>query len=220
MPRRPGDIPNDLARLAGARFVTVSETSEGQRLQESLIKDLTGGDTISARFMHREFFDFKPQFKLWIRGNHKPRIRGTDKGIWRRIHLIPFLVTIPKEEQDKGLVDKLKGELPGILNWALGGCTAWQEQGLNPPKVVTDATREYREELDVLAEFLAECCDLNKLAETRASDLYRAYTSWREAAGERAESQNIFGQRLTEKGFERRRSGGYWYRGVCLRAGR
>jgi putative DNA primase/helicase len=121
MPRRPGDIPNDLARLAGARFVTVSETSEGQRLQESLIKDVTGGDTISARFMHREFFDFKPQFKLWMRGNHKPQIRGTDEGIWRRIHLIPFLVTIPKREQDKGLVDKLKRELPGILNWALGG---------------------------------------------------------------------------------------------------
>jgi putative DNA primase/helicase len=219
MPRRPGDIPNDLARLAGARFVTVSETSEGQRLQESLIKDATGGDTICARFLHREFFDFKPQFKLWIRGNHKPQIRGTDEGIWRRIHLIPFLVTIPKGEQDKGLVEKLKGELPGILNWALEGCAAWQEEGLNPPRAITDATSAYREEMDIVAEFLAERCVENKLASARASDLYKAYTSWCETAHERVESQKSFGQRLTEKGFERYRNNGLWYRGVGLRAG-
>jgi P4 family phage/plasmid primase-like protien len=217
MPRRPGDIPNDLARLAGARFVTVSETSEGARLNESLIKDVTGGDTICARFLHREFFDFKPQFKLWIRGNHKPQIRGTDEGIWRRIHLIPFLVKIPKEEQDKDLVEKLKGELPGILNWALEGCASWQAQGLNPPLLVTEATRNYREELDVVGRFLEECCDISKMAETRASDLYKAYTLWCEESREHAASQRTFGEALTEKGFERRRSGGIWYLGLRLR---
>jgi putative DNA primase/helicase len=220
MQRRPGDIPNDLARLAGARFVTVSETSEGARLNESLIKDVTSGDTICARFLHREFFDFKPQFKLWIRGNHKPQIRGTDEGIWRRIHLIPFLVKIPKEEQDKDLVEKLKGELPGILNWALEGCAAWQAQGLNPPLLVTEATRNYREELDVVGRFLEECCDISKMAETRASDLYKAYTSWCEESREHAASQRTFGEALTEKGFERRLSAGVWYRGLALRQGR
>jgi putative DNA primase/helicase len=214
MPRRPGDIPNDLARLAGARFVTVSETSEGQRLHESLIKDVTGGDTISARFLHREFFDFKPQFKLWIRGNHKPQIRGTDEGIWRRIHLIPFLVKIPKEEQDKDLVEKLKGELPGILNWALEGCRAWQAQGLNPPELVTEATRAYRSELDVVGRFLEECCTENKNAESRASDLYGRYTSWCEGVGETAATQTAFGKALSEKGFERFLRRGTWYRGV------
>jgi putative DNA primase/helicase len=180
---------------------------------------VTGGDTISARFLHREFFDFKPQFKLWIRGNHKPQIRGTDEGIWRRIHLIPFLVTIPKEEQDKDLGEKLKVELPGILNWAVKGCIAWQEQGLNPSKLVTEATRAYREELDVVGRFLEECCDIKKMAETRARDLYKAYTSWCEESREHAATQHIFGKVLTEKGFERRLSAGVWYRGVCLRPG-
>jgi putative DNA primase/helicase len=109
--------------------------------------------------------------------------------------------------------------LPGILNWALEGCAAWQEEGLNPPRAITDATSAYREEMDIVAEFLAERCVENKLASARASDLYKAYTSWCETAHERVESQKSFGQRLTEKGFERYRNNGLWYRGVGLRAG-
>ena len=116
-----GGIPNDIARLVGMRFVGISETESGQRMAESLVKDMTGGDTVTARFLHKEFFSFRPEFKLWIRGNHKPNIRGTDDGIWRRIHLVPFEVQIPVGELDPRLPEKLRAELPGILRWAVDG---------------------------------------------------------------------------------------------------
>lgn len=212
---RQGGIRNDIARLAGARVVTVNETAEGQRLNEPLIKDMTGGDHITARFLHREFFDFKPQFKLWIRGNHKPRITGTDDGVWRRVHLIPFDVQIPEAERDLDLLDKLKAEAPGILSWAVRGCLIWQKHGLQPPERVKAATCEYRAEMDMLGAFLDECCDVRDGFNISAKHLYMIYVRWSEQGGQQAQSKMRFGLALTERGFTKKRTEyGYVYHGL------
>ena len=136
-------IPVDLARLDGPRFVTAAEVDRGRRLAESLVKTMTGRDTISARFFYAEFFDYKPQFKLWLSTNHKPVIKGTDDAIWRRIRFIKFPVQIPMEKRDVDLGKKLLAESPGILNWLVQGCLAWQREGLNPPHEVLESTAAY-----------------------------------------------------------------------------
>ena len=216
--KRSGGVPNDVARLKGARFVAASETEEGRRLAESLVKDLTGQDTITARFMRGEFFDFRPTHKLWLSTNHKPEIRGTDNAIWRRIRLIPWSVTIPAAEQDKKLPEKLHGELPGVLAWIVRGGLEWRRGGLRAPEEVRWATVEYRTEMDVLAAFLDECCILRSDAMAFAKALYTAYKEWCEANGEHAEKQRRFGMRLTERGLRREKVGGLfrWY-GIGLR---
>lgn len=197
--------PTELAALRGMRLVTAIETGEGKRLNEPLVKQLTGGDRISARFMHGDFFTFTPTHKLWLATNHKPTIRGTDLGMWRRIKLIPFTVQISDDEKDDGLKARLRAPeaRPGILNWMLEGARLWQREGLKPPQAVSDATQSYREEMDVLAAWLADCCVINKRAEAKAADLYKSYCDWCDAQGERPESQRSFGLRLTERGFER-----------------
>lgn len=220
--RNAGGIPNDIARLAGARLVTVSEVEDGTRLREVLIKDLTGGDTIPARFLHHEYFDFRPIFKLWVRGNHKPQIRGTDEGIWRRIRLIEFPVQIPEAERDPRLFEKLRSELPGILAWAVRGCLEWQRLGLSPPETVKQATRAYRDEMDVIGNFLAECCELEPNATVGAAELYESYSAWCHANGHGELSQTRFGGSLAERGFTRQRAsngrhrGRFIYRGLSL----
>ena len=216
---KSGGIPNDIARLAGARMVAVGETSDGQRLHESLVKDLTGGDTITARFLHREFFDFRPQFKLWIRGNHKPQIRGTDDGIWRRIHLVPFSVQIPEQERDAELLTKLKAELPGILAWAVRGCLAWQREGLRPPEQVCEATKAYRQEMDILGTYLEDRCVMQNSASVSATMLYADYRNWCEQAGIAPQTQMRLGLAIAERGFEKGRDGAgrTVYRGVGLK---
>jgi putative DNA primase/helicase len=218
--KRAGGVPNDVARLKGARFVAASETEEGRRLAESLVKDLTGQDTISARFMRAEWFDFKPTHKLWLSTNHKPEIRGTDVAIWRRIRLIPWAVTIPPAKQDRKLAEKLRDELPGVLAWAVGGCLEWRREGLRPPDDVRRATAAYRAEMDILGAFLGECCALDTESSVAAKDLYSAYKLWCDENGEKPETQRRFGSRLTERGdFERYRggkSGGHRWRGVEL----
>lgn len=213
---RGGGIPNDVAALAGARIVTVSETPEGVRLNESLVKDLTGGDTITARFLRHEFFQFRPAFKLWIRGNHKPQIRGTDDGIWRRLMLIPFTVQIPPSEVDPRLPEKLREELPGILRWAVDGCMDWQQGGLRSPAAVTDAVAAYRSEMDLLGEFIAECCVIAPEAKAKASDLYRTYREWAEENGHAPVSNTRFGLALAERGFQREKVGTIRWRGLGL----
>jgi putative DNA primase/helicase len=130
---RKSSVRNDIARLHSARLVTAIEVGEGKRFAEELIKTLTGGDTVAARFLYREFFEFKPRFKVWLAANYKPEIRGTDYAIWRRIRLIPFTVTIPPEEQIPDLAEQLKEELSGILNWALEGLRDWLANGLAAP---------------------------------------------------------------------------------------
>lgn len=215
--QRQRGIPNDIARLAGARVVTVSETEDGQRLREALIKDLTGGDTITARFLNREFFDFRPRFKLWIRGNHKPQIRGTDDGIWRRIQLIPFVVTIPPSERDPSLLDKLRLELPGILSWAVRGCKEWQQNRLKPPQAVTAATTEYREDMDILGAFIAERCVIESAATVRAGELHKAYQHWCEEVRHSPMSLKRFGLAISERGFAKDEDKrGVYYLGIGL----
>lgn len=201
MVKRGGGVPNDVARLKGSRFVTASETEEGRRLAESLIKDLTGQDTISARFMRGEFFDFKPTHKLWLSTNHKPEIRGTDNAIWRRIRLIPWAVTVPPAERDRKLPEKLRAELSGILAWSVRGCLEWQREGLKPPEEVRQATREYRAEMDVLAAFVADCCERGDDKKAYAGELWKAWQRWCEETGEQAGTQKRFGGRLSERGF-------------------
>ena len=213
-----GGIPNDVAALTGARLVTVSETPEGARLNESLVKDLTGGDTISARFLRHEFFQFRPQFKLWIRGNHKPQIRGTDDGIWRRVVLVPFTVQIPPDEVDASLSEKLRDELPGILGWAVEGCLDWQRNGLRPPQTVADALAEYRTEMDTLGEFIADRCVVMDHAQAAARDLYAAYRSWCDESGHQPVSTTRFGLILGERGFHKEKRGTVRWLGIGLQA--
>lgn len=198
---RKGDGPrNDVARLFGARTVTSSEVAEGRRLNESLVKSLTGSDTVAARFLYSETFEFRPAFKLWIAANHRPVIRGVDTGIWRRIRLVPFTVQIPEAEQDKELGAKLREELPGILAWAVAGCVLWQRDGLGAPAEVQQATDAYRRDSDTLGAFLEDCCELDTTAAVRASELYAVYTEWAAEGGEYQLSQTMFGRQLEERG--------------------
>jgi len=220
MIRKGETVPNDIARLKGARLVSARETEEGKRMAEALVKELTGGDTITARFLRQEYFDFRPEFKLFLAANHKPVIRGTDYAVWRRIKLIPFTVTIPPEEQDKALGRKLLGELDGIFAWAVRGCLAWQRDGLQVPAAVEAATSAYKAESDTLAAFLAECTTQDGNAETQASKLYAAYKSWCEDNGEMAITGTMFGRRLGERGYDKYtdRARHTFYMGLALLA--
>lgn len=217
--RNSDTVRNDLAPLAGARFVCASEAGEGRRLSESLIKSVTGGDAIKARFLFKEYFAFKPQFKLWLAANSKPVIRGQDYGIWRRVRLIPFTVTIPPAERDKRLTEKLRAEYAGILAWAVKGCLEWQRMGLGTPDEVTAATDEYKSEMDAIGAFLDECCVTVPNAESKAGELYAAYRTWAETNGEHCENVRAFRQRMAERGFAQMRRGtGMIWLGVGLAA--
>ncbi len=196
-------VRNDIARLVGSRFVAAVEAESGRPLAEAMVKQMTGGDFVTARFLFKEYFEFKPTFKVWLAANHKPTIRGTDHGIWRRIRLIPFVVTIPEDERDPDLVSKLREELPGILAWAVRGCTAWQRDGLGQPKEVREATDNFRDEMDALGGLLDEHCVIDPQASVRSSDLYLAYKKWAEENGERVLSKKAVAMRLTERGFGR-----------------
>jgi putative DNA primase/helicase len=200
--RRTDGIPNDIARLRGARLVAATEVEENRRLSEALVKQLTGGDRISARFMRGEWFDFTPTFKIMLATNHKPVIHGTDHAIWRRIRLIPFTVTIPNEKKDPNLSKKLKRELPGILNWAIAGCLDWLKEGLPMPQRVEQATSAYRSEMDVLSDWFQDRCVIESNAECYSGDLYQSYKTWCEATGEKPKSQKWLSMRLGERGFQ------------------
>jgi putative DNA primase/helicase len=205
-------IRNDLARLNTARLVSAVEVGMGKRLDEALIKQLTGGDQVTARFLYKEFFEFKPQFKLVIAANHKPEIRGVDHGIWRRIHLIPFEVTIPAVEMDKDLPSKLRNELPGILGWAVRGCSEWQERGLMVPSSIAEATAEYRAEMDLLESFISDRCVNGPDKRTPVSDLYSDYESWAKSACQDPVGKKIFGNLMKQKSYSQVKSGStrYW----------
>jgi len=153
--------------------------------------------------MREDFWEYGPTDKIWLAANSKPRIRGQDRAVWRRITLIPFAVTIPEKDQDKHLTEKLCNELPGILNWAIEGCLAWQQNGLAVPPDVKDATKEYREEEDVVGAFIQELCVVADGLRTPGGTLYKVYRRWCKDNGENALTQNAFGRRLTAKGFER-----------------
>lgn len=201
-------IPNDLARLAGKRLVVATEIEQGRRLNEARVKEITGGDTLTARFMRGEWFDFRPQFKVWLAGNHLPRIHGADHGIWRRIRLIEFNVTIPAAEQDRRLQERLRDELPGILLWAVEGARAWYGDGLKTPDDIRRATEQYRDGEDVLGQFLAERCAVELDGRTALKDLAEAYNLWAEANSERRTSSRSLGAWLEERGYRKERGSG------------
>lgn len=178
--RSKRDSSNDVARLRGARFTPTVEVEDGRAMAESLVKQLTGGDKISARFLYQEFVDFFPVCKIWIATNHRPEIRGTDHAIWRRIVLIPYEVQFDDSQRDPDLAAKLIAEGPGIINWAIEGFREWRRDGLQVPKEVQEATSAYREDMDRIKHFLDECTkhgpDIK--GRTKATDLYSAYGRW------------------------------------------
>lgn len=221
--RHADNTRNDLAALKGTRLVVVDEGAEGARINEELVKKLTGSKTIKCRFLFHEFFEYSRQFKIITITNHKPQVRGTDNAIWRRVQLVPFDVTIPEEEQDKNLGEKLLAEGPAILAWLIEGCLAWQREGFGVPDEVRTATKKYREEEDVIAQFLDDECVIDKAKWAVAGDLYKRYTAWAgkmNETGERPLSQKVFGGRLAERGFEpdRGTGGKRKWKGVGLKA--
>lgn len=226
-----GEISNDIAALAGKRMVYASENSSDTHLDESIIKQLTGGENISARFLHQEFFTFKPRFKIWWAFNHPPAITDMTNSIWRRIKIVPFNEVLPESEWDKKLAEKLIAqELPGIFNWAIEGLKDYYRLGsLTPPKVIAEATQQYKEEQDILHEFIEDYCELpktdelfGKAFEERAGDLFTAYKTWNTYNGdEKPMSSTKFGKLMHDKGFQRdRRKDGKWYIGIRFKPGK
>jgi putative DNA primase/helicase len=209
MQRKGESHPTERADLFGKRFVATIETDEGRRIAEALMKQLTGGDRVRARWVFRDFFEFDQTWKIHLAANHKPAVRGTDHAVWRRIKLIPWTVTIADAEKDKHLLDKLKGELPGILRWAVEGCLAWQRYGLGEPEEVTRATDAYRVEQDLLAAFLQECCVVHREARVKSSALLAAFQTW---TNDRAVTAVAFARCLEAKGYRKERgTGGFWF---------
>ena len=209
--------PTDLAGLRGARLVTSQETEEGRRWAESKIKALTGGDPITARFMRQDFFTYQPAFKLVIAGNHKPALRGVDEAIRRRFHLIPFVVTFA--DPDRDLPEKLKAEWPGILQWMIAGCLAWQRDGLNPPAIVRSATETYLSEEDALAKWIEDCCVTGSQQWCASAELWPSWQRWAAAANEVVGSQKRFGMALENHGYRPERTQAMrGFRGLDLNA--
>ncbi|OGS32965.1 MAG: hypothetical protein A2218_10285 [Elusimicrobia bacterium RIFOXYA2_FULL_53_38] len=210
--------PTDLAGLRGARLVTSIEVEKGRRWAEAKIKALTGGDKICARFMRQDFFDYKPQFKLIIAGNNKPSIREVDEAMKRRLHLVPFTVTIPPAKRDQLLQERLLKERDGILRWALEGCMEWQRIGLKPPACVVSATEEYLDSEDALGRWLDETCEKNPGAVVTMDELYQSWKTWAEKWGEYTGSMKKLSEDLTKRGFQRWRSSQRkGFRGLALK---
>ena len=205
-----GGANSDIARLKSARFVTCEEPTEGVRLNEGLLKQLTGGSKVTCRFLYGDEFEYTPEFKIWVATNHKPVIRGTDIGIWRRIKLIPFEVNIPKNKVDKNLKYKLRKEFPQILAWAVEGCMKWQKDGLLEPDCVLDATKDYKQEMDLIAGFVEQCIviDYSCMDRVVASDLFKVYSKWAKQNNEYEMSSKKFfmeiAKKLPEKGRDRK----------------
>jgi putative DNA primase/helicase len=220
METRTDRHPTDMAGLRGARFVAAIETEQGRRWAESKLKNLTGGDKISARFMRQDFFEFFPQFKLFVAGNHKPAIRNIDEAMKRRLHLIPFTITVPPERRDKHLQQKLLAERDGILAWAVQGCLDWQRHGrLDPPRRVVEATEEYFEAEDALGRWLDERCVREANAKSLTAELFNDWKQWADSAGEFVGSQRRFSDLLITRGLEKWRNsvGVRGFRGVGLK---
>ena len=214
-----GGANSDIARLKSARFVTSEEPTEGVRLNEGLLKQLTGGSRITCRFLYGDEFEYTPEFKIWIATNHKPVIRGTDFGIWRRIKLIPFEVNIPKDKVDKNLKYKLRHEFPQILAWAVEGCIKWQNEGIEEPECVRSATSEYKQEMDLIAGFVEQCVIIDYEDNNRimASDLFSVYSKWAKQNNEWEMSSKRFFMELAKKVPDKGRNGkGIYYSRIKL----
>ncbi len=219
--------PTELAGLFGKRLVVAQETNQGARLAESTVKQLTGGDRVSARLMREDFWEFNPTHKLILCTNHKPRVKGTDHAIWRRLLLIPFANKFwnpakgesgPDElRQDKGLPAKLKAEAEGILAWMVQGCLAWQRDGLQVPDIVRAATEVYRSASDIVGRFVTECCLTIPSERVKFSVLYLALESWCEDAGDSVPSRRFVGEWLRDAEFRDHSNNGRWYLGIAIK---
>ena len=210
--------PTDLAGLRGSRFVGATETEQGRRWNESKIKEITGGDRVSARFMRQDFFTYVPQFKLVIAGNHKPATRNIDEAMRRRLHLIPFTITVPPEKRDKQLQTKLLAEANGIFSWGVEGCLAWQREGLRQPQSVLDATDEYFEDEDAIGQWMGERCYVGPAARALTADLFADWREWAEKHGEFVGSIKRFSETLVSRRFARWRNpkGAMGFQGIGL----
>lgn len=213
--------PTEQADLYEKRVVVCQETGEGRRFNETLVKQLTGGDSVRARRMREDFWTFEPTWKIWLSTNHKPEIRGTDHAIWRRVRLIPFNVTFHDPGagvpvKDSKMEEKLTAELPGILSWAVCGAISWQADGIPAPQAVMTATNDYRASQDTVAAWLGECCLVRRDLEAKSADLYASYKNWCEQAGERPHSQKKLGMLLDEKGFSREKRREHYRIGIGI----
>lgn len=191
--------PTELADLRGARLVTCGETDDGQRWAEARIKMLTGGDPVKARFMRQDFFQYTPQFKLFLAGNHRPRLSNVDEAIERRFRLIPFTYTVPKAERDTSLSDKIKTEWPQILQWAIEGCMMWQREGLEPPEAVATATKSYMNQEDAITSWINEACIQDPEGFTYTRELYDSWKAWCGQNGESAGTKRTLGRHLEDR---------------------
>ncbi|MGI8751204.1 MAG: DNA primase family protein [Acidimicrobiales bacterium] len=217
---RHPDHPTSVAALHGRRVVIAQELDQASRLDEPTVKEITGGDRLTARYMRQDFWSFAPTHKVWLCANHKPAIRGTDLGIWRRIKLIPFTVSIAPDDQDEHLAEHLADELPGILRWAIAGCLEWQRRGLDTPEAVVKATEQYRLEQDVIGQFIADCCTTNPMLKVQSTPLYEAYKAWCVEQGiTHPLSQKALAPRIEEHGYigEPDRKERTWWQGLGLR---
>lgn len=206
----------ELAQLPGIRAIVSSEVEEGRRANETLIKSLTGCEPIQARSLYGNPFTYIPQLKPWIAGNHKPSIKGTDDGVWRRFLLIPFRAIFDGDRRDKNIEVKLESELPGILNWAIEGCLKWQAVGLNPPPIVMQATAEYRSDQDTIGRWINECCSMDPLLETSSKELLKSFNQWAEENGHRKISAKTLGGYLAEHGYESKKISVKYWLGIGL----
>jgi putative DNA primase/helicase len=217
--RRGGEASPDIAALPGIRCLRTSEPEKGSKLAESLVKLVTGGEPLRARHLNRDFFEFRPAFKMTMQGNYKPRIDGTDEGIWARILLVPWGVMIPEGERDQALPDKLRAEAPGILNRLLDGVRDYLDHGLSPTDAVIAATAEYRDDSDPIGRFLAECTARRPEAEDArvgGKEIFALYIAWAKAAGEKPWSPKAFSRGLQDHGVIRLKSSGMHYRHIVL----
>jgi putative DNA primase/helicase len=208
--------PTELAGLKGVRFLGASETSEGRWLNEARVKNMTGEDKITARFMRQNFFTYTPEYKIFLTTNHKPNIRCGDLGIQRRLVLIPFNYTVPEDEIDKSLPGTLKGEAPGIFNWLLKGFAMWNKHGLDIPAEILTATEEYIKDHDFIATFIEERCQVEGHFRIPVSELYEAYKIWAGQTGEPYLTRRRFKELLLDYGFEQKNNGGRYWVGLKL----
>lgn len=216
MVKKNDNVNTDIARLSKARFVTSSEPNEGFRFDEGLIKQLTGGDKVTARFLYAEEFEYTPKFKIWVSTNHKPIIRGTDDGIWRRLVLIPFDVQIPEEKVDKDLKYKLLREAPAILNWMAEGAYMWMQEGLEMPDKLKVASKAYRTEMDVIEQFIEDECKRVDDGKEKANELYELYKQWANNNGNYKMSNKDFGIKMKEKFKYKKTNSGMFYFGLKI----
>lgn len=217
--RTGGGTSSDLARLRGKRFVAMSESDDGRHLNEAQVKSLTGGDMVVARELYQSVIHFIPSHKLFLASNHMPVIKSTDHGIWRRIRLIPFKVTIKEENRNANLENELRDELPGILNWALTGCLEWQHSGMPLPKAVQEATNEYKSEMDIVGAWIAENCVVSPCYHVSAADAYKSFKEWCEENYNISFSKSRFGRMIRERGIEVGTKNGRIYKGLALSNG-